>query len=120
MENKQCPYCQSHNTNYDNNEQRWLCLDCDCLFDDEDIQREKLRHMMSILLNDTDEDCPIECDICLSAINSVRPHIDKCYMLPGEGSIWLHIDRTPEDEWMDFDEFDLEDLRDIVTGLIQL
>lgn len=128
-----CPYCGSETikeTFFDR--PCWICEDCQCLFDEEDAEREDIRHKVSVLLNGTSEENPRECDIIVGeheaqGLSSLElPHIVKCFEMEGDGTIWFYTDgaKTREvitgelvDYWMNFDDFDIYDLRAILEGL---
>lgn len=127
-----CPYCGSKTiseTFFDR--PCWICEDCQCLFDEEDAEREDIRHKVSTILMDTDEEHPMECDIIVGeweaqGLSSLElPNIVKCYQVPGDGTIWFHeygaieFDENGEkkERWMNFDDFDILDLRAILEGL---
>lgn len=124
-----CPYCE----NKDNNKRygnRYKCGYCESLFDEEDIIREDLRHKISAILMDTDEDHQKACDIIIGendacGLSSLElPRVTSCYQMPGEGTIWFHIDgyvnpETKEWEYMNFDDIDTIDLKFILAELQQ-
>lgn len=123
MENKTiCPYCGSGNleTTEDN---RFVCLDCEMMFDKEDIERESLRHRMSALLMETDEDnpkelknnvtledmegtCGLSSNDCLVAVS--------CFQFY-DGTIWINV--YGSDAPIDFDDLDTKDLYAIFNEL---
>lgn len=127
-----CPYCGSKTIKekfYDR--PCWICEDCQCLFDEEDAEREDIRHKVSALLNGTSEEHPKECDIIVGeweaqGLSSLElPNIVKAFEMEGDGTIWFHIDGhiefgekgEKEEAWMNFDDFDIHDLRAILKGL---
>lgn len=123
-----CPYCGSKTTKETFYDRRcYVCYDCQCLFENEDIEREEIRHRVSLLLDGTDEDNPKECDIIVGeweaqGLSSLElPHITKCFQVPGDGTMWFHchgaVNENGEEAWMNFDDFDIHDLRAILEGL---
>ena len=128
-----CPYCGGptiRDTFRDS--PCWICDDCECMFDEEDIEREEICHRVSLLLDGTDEDNPKECDIIVGeweaqGLSSLElPHITKCWQIPSDGTMWFYIDgakvvekNTNElvDVYYNFDDFDIHDLRAILEGL---
>lgn len=116
-----CPYCGSKN--FEAYEDRYHCLDCDYLFDEEDIERESIRHQISPLLDGTSEEHPRICSILeigeeeAQGLSSLElPEIDKAFEMEGEGTIWFHI--YGEEDYRNFDDFSTPDLRKILTGLL--
>jgi hypothetical protein len=127
-----CPYCGSETikeTFYDR--PCWICEDCECLFDEEDAEREDIRHKVSLLLDETDEEHPLECDIIVGeheamGLSSLElPNIVKCFQIPGDGTMWFHEygaiefneKGEKEDAWTNFDDYDIYDLREILKEL---
>lgn len=126
-----CPFCESENIEkrrtqiaVDDYYEHYHCKDCHTFFDDTDIEVEDLRHKISLLLNGTDENNPIKCNILVGeeeaqGLSTLQmPHIDKCYQIPGDGTMWFHIKYSPDEEWMNFDDFDMYDLKKIYEGLV--
>lgn len=116
-----CPYCMSENTT--ETDSRRMCNDCGMMFDEEDRERESLRHRMSVLLTETDEDnpkmlrnrvplehieenCGLSSNDCLEAVG-----VFEFY----DGTIW--IDVYGSDEPIDFDDLDLKDLYSVFNEL---
>lgn len=123
IEHLKCPYCGSKNFEYLEDDGRHHCLDCDWLFDQEDIMRENLRHQISAILNGTSEDNPRLCEILelgeedACGLSSLElPQIDKAFEVEGEGTIWFHI--VGEDDYRNFDDFPTSDLKKIFDGLL--
>lgn len=126
-----CPFCGAKNSVFGSYySDGGLCLECsECerLFDLEDYEREDIRHKVSVLLNGTDEEHPKKCDIIVGeweaqGLSSLElPHIVKCFQIPGDGTMWFHcdgaVDENGEEAWMNFDDFDIHDLREILVGL---
>ena len=120
---KECPYCFSgHVSLRDEEHGEYYCESCECWFTETDVEVEDLRHEISHILIDTDEDNPMHCDIVVGetdaqGLSSLElPRIDKCYQM-NDGTMWFHIEGTPEDDWKDFDYFVVEDMRNILIGL---
>ena len=126
-----CPYCGSDDVELEKTHDRYHCRECDWLFDEEDIEREGIRHRISLLLYGTDEEHPMECDVVVGEEEAqglstlLLPHVIKCFQVPGDGTIWFHIhghithnpDGTSEEVWTNFDDFSTSDLRAILEGL---
>lgn len=130
MKELYCPYCGSKN--FHPYEERYECEECERLFDEEDIEREALRHQLSPMLDGTSEEAPMEIYFMIPSaeeeacgLSSLEiPHIDKIFELEGDGTIWYHEEGEHEhgkDEfdiigllWRDIDELELEDLRALV------
>lgn len=112
-----CPYCQS--TRIRENDERYHCLDCDCLFDEDDIVRERIRHGVSHLLIDTDEDNQAVCDIRILHEDGHTLHIDRCYQIPGDGTIWLHVSNGEQD-YINFDDVSTEGLETLLSELTKV
>ena len=132
-----CPYCGSEK--YELSEDgRYHCLECDMLFDDEDIKWQDLRHQISHYLIDTDEEHPVvfgpnEMPIIgeswpetygLSTLD--MPHLDRIFQIPGDGTIWYHFEGEYEKRdptglrWRDIEDpgfLMLDDLRQIAEAL---
>lgn len=134
MENKIiCPYCEGDDIEREKTYDRYHCRECDALFDEEDIETEDIRHQVSWILDGTDEDNPLECDIVVGeheaqGLSGLElPHIIKAFQIPRDGTIWFHIhghiichpNGISEEGWMNFDDFDIEDKRAILNGLIE-
>ena len=121
MEKMKCPYCGGEKFHlYEKSE--YECEECGCLFDEGDIEVEGIRHEVSALLNGTSEEEPRECEIMeigedeACGLSSLElPMIDKAFEVEGEGTIWFHI--YGEEDYRNFDEFSLSDLRKILAGL---
>ena len=118
-----CPYCGSANIKA-TDDGRYHCLDDDYLFDEEDIERENLRHQISPLLNETSEEEPMLLSVPeigeeeAQGLSSLElPEIDKAFEMEGDGTIWFHFKDTPEGDWTNFDDLSTSDLRKILTAL---
>lgn len=126
-----CPFCGSKNVSEDiHSEVPYECHECERLFDEEDIQREHLRHGISALLNGTSEKQPrhtyitiLEYDPESVGLSTLElPVIDMLFEIEGDGTIWYHImgynkpDGTPE--WKDIDTLSIEDLKKVYETLL--
>ena len=120
-----CPYCDAHKAAKTLAPDLYECQNPDCgrIYNSEDIERETLRHRLSPLLSGTSEEEPLQCDIILEdhpgncGLSTLEMlNIDKMFLFD-DGTIWLHVDGTPNDEWEDFDDMDIEDIRTIVKEL---
>jgi transcription elongation factor Elf1 len=140
-----CPYCGSERVSEltpaekEKFHQMYRCDECEWMFDAEDIKWEELRHAISHRLIDTDEEHPMEFEpndeivigenwdeTCgLSTLE--LPSIDKIFQIPGDGTIWFHINGEFEDidrtipVWHNIDEpgyLILDDLQAILDGII--
>ena len=82
------------------------------------IRSEDIRHKVSPLLNGTDEDNQLECNIPVCGGKAV---IDRCYQIPGDGTMWFHVVGegvdVDEEGYANFDAFGLEDLEVILKAL---
>lgn len=125
MENRFCPYCGSENWEWMGNEyepQEFHCHECDRWFGDDDVVRESIRHKISAILMDTNEDNQKGCKIILDTDDSFGlsslglPCIDRCYQEPCEGRIWFHFNGTGDD-YVNFDEFETKALKFILDEL---
>lgn len=122
-----CPYCGStkiaKQREYHSGEKVFFCEECECFFTETDIEVEEVRHKVSCLLNGTSEEHPLECDITVGewdacGLSSLElPHIVKCYEMEGEGTMWFFIDGMDEDDWFEFDNFHIEDMKAILKYL---
>ena len=140
MKEMYCPYCGSKNVKSTDHipmidgtyTSGYACNDCLCLFDEEDIEREALRHQLSPMLDGTSEEAPMEIYFMIPSaeeeacgLSSLEiPHIDKIFEMEGDGTIWYHEEGEYEhgkDEfditgllWHNIDELELGDLRALV------
>ena len=145
-----CPYCGSDNVREltwdEKNElvreygqsSDYICGDCEYLFDEEDIVWEGLRHEISHRLTDTDEKQPIvfggddmpiigEDNAETHGLSTLEmPHIDKIFQIPGDGTIWFHVEGEYDESdvtgllWHNMDEINylsIEDLRKIIAAI---
>lgn len=120
-----CPFCGSSETRRAKNEDRWYCSDCECLFDDDDIQREDLRHQLAHILIDTDEDNQMDCSVRVGeeeaqGLSSLElPEVVKIYQIPGDGTIWVKIAGLVNDDdgYVNIDELSVLDLKAILADL---
>ena len=123
-----CPYCDGTNIKA-TDDGRYHCKDCDHLFDDEDIERENLRHQISPLLDGTSEEQPKEIFFNLPSaeeeaqgLSSLEiPAIDKVFELEGDGTMWYHLygerEDNGKDTWRDIDELTIKDMRGLLDYL---
>lgn len=121
-----CPFCGCESvSDYEN---RFICDECERLFDEEDIVREEIRHKISAILMDTDEENQMKCEICIEndeacGLSTLEMDwIDSCFQVPCEGTIWFHYQGydnfiTGEKNYKNFDEIDTKDLKIILDGL---
>ena len=135
MEITKCPYCESEKFHI-YNKNRYECDDCGCLFDEEDVEREEIRHQVSALLDGTSEENPKEIYFMIPSAEEeacglsclLIPHIDKVFEVEGEGTMWYHIDgeyenpfRTKDEKaiplWHDIDDLELRDFRELLEYL---
>lgn len=136
MEKLYCPYCGSEK--FHPYGDRYECDECHWLFDEEDIKWQELRHQISHHLIDTDEEHPFvfkpndmpvigeDWDDTIGLSTLEMPHIDQMFQVPGDGTIWFHIEGEYEDFfertkpiWHDLEEQDyliLSDLQSIVEA----
>lgn len=145
-----CPYCGSENvrelTLDEKNElvreygqsSNYKCDDCDWLFDEDDIRWQELRHEISHRLIDTDEEHPVvfgdnnyvvigeNLDETVGLSTNDMCHCDRIFQVPGDGTIWLHIDGEYDEQdptglkWHDIEEEDFltsEDLEEIIRAI---
>ena len=138
-----CPYCGSENvrelTPDEKNElvreygqsSDYKCDECDRLFNQEDIRWQELRRAISHHLIDTDEEHPIvftpngeavigeDWDETVGLSTLEMLHCDRIFQIPGDGTIWIHIDGEydPNDPtglvWHDIEEEDFLDQHDL-------
>ena len=119
-----CPYCGSLHTESINAADRYICRECERLFDEEDIVREDLRHEIYHLLDGTDMDnplqfrAPIGLDEAQGLSSLELPHVDAGHQMPGDGTMWFRIEGPYPDDWHDFDWFPTTDLRSILGALL--
>lgn len=136
MEDLYCPYCGSKEFHHYGN--RYECEECNRLFDEDDIKWQELRHIISHNLIDTDEEHPFafgDNNKPIIGENWVETfglstndmfHIDKIFQIPGDGTIWFHIqgeyDKTDPTglKWHDLEEGGLltnNDLKVIIESM---
>ena len=117
---KVCPICGEADIEREEGF-RWHCHKCDALFSDEDVVIENLRHSISAMLNGTSEENPRKCDIVIGEAESQglseleKPHITQAFEIEGDGRIFFKADGW--DEWQDFDNFSIYDLKTIDYNL---
>lgn len=122
-----CPFCGSKKFHV--NEGKYECDECHWLFDEEEIERQELRHQISPLLNGTSEEEPAEIFFNLPSaeedaqgLSSLEiPAIEKIFEMEGEGTMWYHLygerEDNGEDTWHDLDELPIGDLRELLNYL---
>lgn len=126
-----CPFCGCDDVEPDGEDEtgpRHHCPECDRLFGDDDIERESLRHAISLLLDGTSEESQRTCSITVGeeeacGLSSLElPEVDSCFQMEGDGKMFFHIygntnPETGEKHYTDFDDFTTPDLRAIYEGL---
>lgn len=132
-----CPDCGC--VDYHHYGDRYECDECGRLFDEGDIKWQDIRSKISHYLIDTDEKHPIIFKpnneaiigenwpetVGLSTLEMY--HCDRIFQVPGDGTIWIHIDGEydPEDpvdglKWHDIEEegfLSTDDLNNILESL---
>lgn len=131
---ERCPYCGSEDFIQEDSEfarsngTPYHCNECDCWFDEEEIMREDIRHKISAILMDTNEDNQMKCYIAIEPEDTrglgsaYWPTVDSCFQVPGEGTIWFHFEgeddfTTGEKNYKNFDDIDTKDLQVIYNEL---
>ena len=120
-----CPYCDS--TDFEPTEDnRFICHECWCFFDEEDILRENIRHKLSAILsaNYATEEKPLAFEhplgehrdenCGLSSLN--LPWITSIFEFQ-DGTIWFNVDGDADA--VNFDDVETADLVDIITAVIK-
>lgn len=85
------------------------------------MTREQLRHRLSAILMDTDEQHPIKCNITIGeeeamGISSLElPTVTSTFQLPSEGIIYFNIEGLKEP--VEFDDIHKKDLIKILNAL---
>lgn len=131
-----CPYCGSEQFHHYGN--RYECEECNWLFDEDDIKWQELRHTISHYLIDTDEEHPFvfgDNNKPIIGENWVETfglstndmfHLDKIFQIPGDGTIWLHIEGEYDEtdstglKWHDLEEDGFlmaDDLESIIESM---
>ena len=131
-----CPYCGSRH--FHQVGERYACDECQWLFDEDDIRWQELRHEISRRLIDTDEEHPVvfgdnnyvvigeNWDETVGLSTNDMFHCDRIFQVPGDGTIWLHIDGEYDEQdptglkWHDIEEEDFltpEDLEEIIRSI---
>ena len=117
-----CPYCGSRH--FHQVGERYVCDDCQWLFDEDDIRWQELRHEISHRLIDTDEEHPVV--FGNHPLLTGDKECDSIFQVPGDGTIWLHlVDEYDNSDptglkWHDIEECDFltaNDLNSIVYHL---
>ena len=109
-----CPYCGEKITPNESGE--YHCDFCDRDFDEDDMEHEELRHVLSSFIHGRTEETAVECYIEVNPENEQGGEtllIDKIFELVSEGTQWAHFYGTPEDDWYDIDYFTNEALKEI-------
>ncbi len=118
-----CPYCGSAAFSREGSApgggRRWHCLRCDRLFYEEDLVREPLRHALSALLSDTDEDN--QAVLAPGSPGKDLHGIERGYQVPGDGTIWFQVEGydNGDDGYVNLDDLRTETLADIKASLEQ-
>ena len=81
---------------------------------------KELRHILSPILMDTDEDNPIKCDVPLErdafGISTLEmPHVTGVWQDPTEGWIYFDFDCGGP---CDFDDMDIQDIIDVINAIL--
>lgn len=87
-----------------------------------EMRREDLRHELSALLIDTNEQNPMPCDISigeeeaqgLSSLQLLK--VTSIFQQPGEGIIWFNIEGMEEP--IEFDDISITDLETVLKSLL--
>lgn len=83
------------------------------------MKREDLRHKLSAILMDTDEQHPLECNILIGeseaqGLSSLElPLVTSIFQQPSEGIIWFNIYGCKNP--IEFDNMNLEDIINIIN-----
>jgi hypothetical protein len=123
-----CPYCGSDKIV--KFADKYFCMEsgCETTFDDDDIVREDIRHKISLILMDTNEDHQLKCDIVIGEEYShglstlEMPQVISAYQIPGDGRIWFKIYglENDNDGFVNFDDLVTSDLKIILEELQKL
>jgi hypothetical protein len=96
------------------------------MFNDEDIEREELRHRLWHILADTDEGNPLPCDIAVGESEAQGLSTLELPRIKGlhqfyDGTMWYTYESEDpwgeDDSWRDIDTLSNEDLETIVNEL---
>jgi len=108
---KECPYCYSERVSLRDEEHgEYYCESCECWFTETDVEVEDIRHEIYHFLAENHEENPLPCDIAIDAEYIVV----SCFSCE-DGTLWFTL--RGETEPRDFDDFDLEELNEILKGL---
>lgn len=83
------------------------------------MKREDLRHKLSAILMDTDEQHPLECNILIGESEALGlgslelPLVTSVFQQPSEGIIWFNIYGCIYP--IEFDDMNLEDIINIIN-----
>ena len=83
------------------------------------MKREDLRHKLSAILMDTDEQHPLECNVLIGeskaqGLSSLElPLVTSVFQQPSEGIIWFNIYGCKYP--IEFDDMNLEDIINIIN-----
>lgn len=109
-----CPYCGSGEVELGKEPCReFHCRGCDALFDDEDIQRQKLRDMLSPMLSETSEEKPFRFRVSIKDPNlELDGKTVVAAFLFYDGTMWFLVDG--EGDFRDVDELSVPALESVV------
>lgn len=108
-----CPYCGAKVTRDANG--NYTCDFCDIEFDNNDMEHEELRHALSYYIANLTEKTAKECHISTNPADEVGGPIliDKVFEFY-DGTQWAHFYGTPDDDWVDIDDFCNDAIKDII------
>lgn len=120
-----CPFCASRQVQKDGH-RTWYCPECQALFNAQDIERERLRSLISLHLIGTSEEKPlIFRDDNIPTVGEEWPETVglssndllrvQALFLFQDGTMWYRPQGSVE--WLDLDSLDNRDLANIAEAL---
>ena len=125
MSKAKCPYCGSSHLTTMVDDYRFRCMDCEMMFDTQDIQLEDIRHRISRVLsaNFATENNPYPCDMELGEwcvdkgsgeLELIYPHLVSIFQTE-DGIICFTL--AEMDGICEFDVMPILDLQDIADAI---
>ena len=118
-----CPYCGSEHLEWHESGENYYCLGCGNYFTEKEAEFEDIRHELSALVMDTDEEHPVQCEVTIGedeaqGLSSLELPLvvgvfQDCY-----AQIWVNI--YGMDEPMEFDDLPLNDVKNILDEVKNL